>query len=478
MKLFIKTCLLWTLSISVYGADVRNLPETQQDVVMISADRYLIKNVRLIDGSGAAAIEDQDVLIADGMISAVGPSGSLSHPATIQVIDGAGKTVMPGLVMMHEHLFYPEHGASVPNYMSEALDFSTLYLSHGVTTMRTGGSMNVTDDIAVKEMVNAGEYLGPEIHLTAPYIEGPGSFSYQMPVFEGTDQVREFVRFWAGQGVSALKAYMNIKPDVLAAAIDEAHKHGVHVTGHLCSVTYVQAAELGIDDLEHGFFAATDFAQGKIFGECPGDNAADDGFMAAGASPELAAPVFKALIDNDVYITSTLPVMAAGVRDYEPSQLGLDLMAPVARENANRFLNRYASNPDIKAGRNERLEAGFALIRSFGQAGGKIVVGTDPTGWGGTIPGPANHSALYLLAEAGFSPLEVIRIATLNGATLLGIEDRVGTIEAGKEADMILVNGKPDQNIKDIANITMVITDGLGINGNMLAAHSIGRVGR
>ncbi len=355
-----------------------------------SAPALLITNAHLIDGSGIAVSGLQDVAIIDGRIASVTPAGQQAPNEQAEIIDGSGKTLMPGLVMVHEHLFYNDHKreAMLPHYMSEAPTFAALYLAHGITSARTGGTMNITDDLAIKKAVDGGRHLGPKLHLTTPYIEGPGSFAYQMPVPADAQEVREFVRYWASQGVTSIKAYVKVSREVLAAAIDEAHKQGMQATGHLCSVTYHEAAAMGIDNLEHGFLVATDFVADKVPDQCP--DGATAALLAVDPAGEEAQALFKHLISNNVTVTSTLAVFAAGTRDYLPSPGAMDLMAERTRALNQEYLKNFGPEGQQRSGIEKSVAGAMALERAFAAAGGRLVAGTDPTGWGATIPGPGS----------------------------------------------------------------------------------------
>src|SRR4030081_1481852 len=235
--------------------------------VSVDSPIVALTHLRVIDGTGAPAREDQTLIIRDGRIAALGASRSVAIPAGAQVIDLTGKSVIPGLVMVHEHLFYPT-GPGV--YANLAESFTRLYLAGGVTSMRTAGNLNGFGDFGIKRDIDAGKKPGPWIDATAPYLEGPGLGLDQVHELMGADDARRMVNFWADAGATSFKAYMHITRAELGAAIEEAHKRGLKVTGHLCSVTYLEAADLGIDNLEHGFMAATDFVADKQPDVCPG----------------------------------------------------------------------------------------------------------------------------------------------------------------------------------------------------------------
>src|ERR1700681_2113514 len=249
------------------GAQRLTLSTAVRAYVAVDSPVVALTHARVIDGTGAQARDDQTLIIRDGRIAALGASRSVALPSGAQVIDLTGKTVIPGLVMVHEHLFYPT-GPGI--YANLAESFTRLYLAGGVTSMRTGGNMNGFGEIGIKHAIDAGTKPGPWIDATAPYLEGPGLNLGQVRELKDAADARREVNFWADEGATSFKAYMHITRDELGAAIQEAHKRGLKVTGHLCSVTYREAAGLGIDNLEHGFFPATDFVADKKPDVCPG----------------------------------------------------------------------------------------------------------------------------------------------------------------------------------------------------------------
>src|ERR1041385_1308092 len=228
-------------------------PDRQQ-FIRTEAPLVALTHVRVIDGTGAAAKEDQTLVISNGKIDSVEPSASAKIPANAQTIDLTGYTILPGLVGMHDHMFFPM-GGSPPMYSDMGSSFPRLYLAFGVTTIRTTGSVAPYTDLEIKRLIDSGRMIGPKMFITAPYLEGRGSFTPVMHELTGADDARRMVNYWANTGATSFKAYMNITRDELRAVVEEAHKRGLKVTGHLCSVGYREAAEIGIDNLEHGLFA-------------------------------------------------------------------------------------------------------------------------------------------------------------------------------------------------------------------------------
>lgn len=439
--------------------------------VIVDTSIIAITNVRVIDGTGAAARAGQTVVIRDGRIAAVGSAGTVQTPAGALVLDGSGKTVIPGFVMVHEHLFYPT-GPGVYGNVSES--FSRLYLAGGVTAMRTGGNMNGFGELGLAKADRDFQKPGPWIDATAPYLEGPGLPLGQVHALTGVDDARRLVNYWADMGATSFKAYMHITRDELKAAAEEAHKRGLKITGHLCSVTYREAADAGIDDLEHGFFASTDFVKDKKPDECPGQG----GGQATIAVLDANDPAFKSLvsylISKRVAVTSTLTVFET-ITPGRPLPPGLDLLTPELKaQYEQRWQNTQRNTGSAFA---KLFPNGMKLEAAFFRAGGLLIAGTDPTAGGGVIPGYSNQRQVELMVEAGLTPVEAIKVATQNGATYLGISDRTGTIAVGKQADLVLLTGDPSANIADIRNVVTVFRQGIGFDPAKLINSVKGMVG-
>jgi hypothetical protein len=354
-----------------------------------------------------------------------------------------------------------------------------LYLANGVTTMRTTGSVETYTDLALKREIDAGHLVGPHLDVTGPYLEGAGAFFIQNHVISSPDDARKEVAFWADQGVNSFKAYMNISRAELGAAIKEAHRRGLKLTGHLCSVSYPEAVALGIDNLEHGFFVNTQLDPGKQPDQCS-DGTGTPTLLKMTAGSPAANALIKLLVDRHVALTSTLPVFAQSVPLHEPLQARqMDVLSVEAKEAYLFSRNLTASRAGTPRANDfaQAYKNDLGLERQFVAAGGLLMAGPDPTGNGGTLPGFGDQREIELLVEAGFSPVEAIRIGTLNGATYLGLADRIGTIAAGKNADLFIVKGNPVAKIDDVENVIVVFKDGVGYDSAKLIQSVKGRFG-
>ncbi|HEX8145070.1 MAG TPA: amidohydrolase family protein [Pyrinomonadaceae bacterium] len=453
--------------------EVQLSPEVREFVTVDSGTVALI-HARVIDGTGAAAQADQTIIIAGGRIQQLGPTKSLSVPAGAKVIDLSGKSVLPGLVMMHEHMFYPTGRLALFNEMGWS--FPRLYLAAGVTSLRTAGSVEPYTDLNLKRMIDGGKIPGPKMHVSGPYLDGVGSFATQFHVLTGPDDARRMVEQWAQEGATSFKAYMYIKRAELSAAIAAAHERGLKVTGHLCAVGFSEAAALGIDNLEHGIIVDTEFLPGKKPDVCPAqaDTVSNLSRLVLESGP--VQRMIRELVARKVAITSTLPVFEALVPGRPPlQQRVLNAMTTDARAQ---YLVARAASSDRKDSPWPvafRKEMQFEL--AFARAGGLLLAGTDPTGNGGVLAGFGSQREVILLVEAGFTPLEAIRIATFNGAQYLGETDRIGQIAAGKQADLFITSGDPSTNIADIEKVEIVFKDGVGYDSAKLIESVRGSVG-
>ena len=450
--------------------------------ITIDSSVFVLEHVRVIDGTGAPAKEDQSILVVDGKIQSIGPSASAQIPKDAKLLNRPGYTVLPGLVGMHNHLFYTNSAAvqstadhlEQPGFLVAEIPFTAprLYLAAGVTTMRTTGSIEPYTDLKIKHRIEAGLMAGPSIDATAPYLEGP-TFVAQVHELTGPDDAKNLVDFWHAQGMTSYKAYMNISRAELGAAIAQAHAHHEKLTGHLCSVTWHEAIELGIDNLEHGpVFADTGFVTSKQPDICP--SGGEKSWLHLEISSPQVQQLIQDLVSHHVAVTSTLPVMEASVPGRPPLQPRV--IAALSNDAAQNYLTARAGiTIDSPMTSLMRKEMDFEL--AFVKAGGLLLNGPDPTGNGGALPGFGDQRGVELLVEAGFTPIEAIHISTQNGAIFLGRENTIGSLAPGKQADLILVNGDPARQIADIEKVETVFKAGLGYDSQKLIDSVRGQVG-
>lgn len=441
--------------------------------VSVDAPVVALTRVTLIDGTGAEPKRDQTIVVRDGRIAAVGPAARVRVPAGARVLDLAGHTVIPGLVGMHNHLFYTAAGgrASQMSYTAPRL-----YLASGVTTIRTTGGRSPYAEINTKDAIDNGRIPGPRVHLTAPYITG-GAGGGSMAVVDSPEAARRFVAYWGSEGMTWLKAYTDIRAEDLGAAIDEAHKRGMKVTGHLCSVSYREAVALGIDNLEHGMLTATDFDPARTSDVCTPSNIRPVREGTADPAGAVALATIRSMVERKVSMTSTLVIYELFVAGRTtPDQRTLDAMSPEVRD-AYLAVRRQIDSTGRGFILLEGLKNAMEFDRAFVAAGGLLAAGVDPTGLGGALPGFGDQRNYELFIEAGFTPAQAVQIMSANGANILGVHDSLGTVEPGKLADLVVLAGDLPADASAIRRVTTVFKDGVGYDSAMLIAAVKGRVG-
>ena len=396
-----------------------------------------LTHVRLIDGTGTPEIDDQTIVIDNGRIRAVGPSATARVPAGADIRDLRGHTVMPGLVGMHEHLFYQlEPPGSGAYAVLAQTAFAKLYLAAGVTTIRTAGTVDFDGDARLKKRIDEGVVPGPKVHLTSPYLQG----TTPQPDPEG---IARIVERYADSGATSFKAHTLLRAAELKAVITAAHNRGLHVTGHLCAVGFREAAALGIDNIEHGLPFDTDLYSGKEPDQCPNQSAVFMEINRLDVGDSAIREVIGDLVRHGVAVTSTLAVLESYTGDQSFDPRVRPMLAPRLRDTYDAAAGAGKDrNAPVNRMFAATLRTEMAFERAFVAAGGKLLAGVDPTGWGGVLAGFGDQREVELLVEAGFRPEQAIEIATSNGARFLA-EREIGTIAPGMQADLFVVAGDP-----------------------------------
>ena len=472
-KIYFAVCLLLCLTSLSWRTYSQQLSSAVKQFVSVNADTVALIHVTIIDGTGAPAKNDQAVLIIKGRIAKTGSSKDIAIPPSARTLDCTGKTLIPGMVMMHEHLFY---GESLPPYylgVEMPISFPRLYLAGGATTIRTTGSVEPQTDLNIKQAIDKGQMPGPDIDATGPYIERELLPIPEVQFIKSPEEAAEEVIYWIARGSTSFKVYMDITKDDLKAVVSIAHQHGLKVTGHLCSLTYREAAELGIDNLEHGFIPASDFVAGKKENVCAFASVTPSLKKLDVTSPAMK-DLMKFLIEKKVTITSTLPVFEPNTgREMIPGD-GESALAPQIKETVEKSYKAQTGKDtsDVALFKKE-----MAWEKQFVEMGGRLMAGVDPTGAGRTIPGYADRHTLELLVEAGFSLPMAIKICSLNAAEYLGREKEIGSIEEGKRADLVLINGDIQKDIRAVRNTEIVFKNGIGYDSKKIFESVNGMVG-
>ncbi|MBP2649004.1 MAG: amidohydrolase, imidazolonepropionase [Gemmatimonadetes bacterium] len=464
--------LLLLILPSVLWAQRPTLSENVRKYVSSDTSLVAITGVTVIDGRGGPAVRDQTVVIRDGRIADVGPSSKVRAPGGALVVDGTGATLIPGIIGMHDHMFYTAAGG-----VGVTMSYTgpKLYLASGVTSVRTTGTRSPYADINLKHAVDSGFAPGPRIHVTTPYLTGPEGGG-SMSVASEPEQARRFVAYWAAEGATWVKFYTDISRAAMKAAIDEAHKQGIKATGHLCSVTFKEAVDLGIDDFAHGVLTASDFIAGKQPDKCP-SNVYKQLDSLVNDDSQLAKSLIDLMISRKVSMTTTMAIYEA-LYPGRPVQdeRSLELMTPVVR--AAYVKNRaYIDSVPGWMFTPDGFRRALAFDKAFYAAGGVLASGVDPTGNGGALPGFGDQRGYELLREGGLSAEQAVQVVSYNGARVLGVERTLGSVEKGKIADLVLLKGDLVADPSVIRNVVTVYKDGVAYDPARLIDAVKGRVG-
>ncbi len=439
------------------------------------ADGIAITNVTVIDGSGAPPIKDATVLVEAGRIAAVGPADTLSIPSAMQRIDGEGRVLVPGFVDTHAHLSVGpvvlEMADGKPTVSMKVLADGperTLLalLAHGITTIRDPGG-STEQLVAVRDAIERGDLLGPRAVVAGRVID---QSDLEGLVDQATtpDEVRLAVRLQVEAGVDLIKLYATLTPELLAAGIDEAHLHGRQAIAHLHETTWSEAATLGLDGIVHIIPGSSEMLPADVretYAAKPGTLGFPHWFSWVDLDSETVKQTIRKLALERVYLDPTLVVFEHAFfgdsTRFTTATEGLELAHPALVDNWKRLFsfNIGWNEADFDVARRSWPKV-LRLTRQLWEAGVLLSAGTDANNpW--TVPGPSFHRELQLLVQAGIPSAQVLRIGTRNGAEVAGLLDDVGTIEKGKRADLILLDGDPVADIRATSSIVWVMKEGI-----------------
>jgi imidazolonepropionase-like amidohydrolase len=381
---------------------------------------------RLIDGTGRPPVEDSVVLLRGGKIIAAGPAASVPIPRGAEFVDAKGKSVLPGLWEMHAHF--------------EQVEWGPIYLATGVTTARDVGNEREFI-VAARDAIAAGQGIGPRL-VMAGVVDGSGPFSLGVIRVDTPEQAREQVQKYKAAGFQQIKIYSSVKPEILKIITAEAHRLGMTVTGHIpFGMNAIQGIEDGMDQINHVEYITPLMVDSKSQTIDPD-------------APNVKK-VIKLLLEHHIVVDDTLALMEIilhpldhPISGFEP---GILRVAPELKE----ALETMGAAPAKAAQSAATFRAMETTVRILHQAGVPIVAGTDQT-----VPGFSLDREIELHVQAGFTPMEAIQSATIVAARAMGMENDSGTIEVGKRADVILVDGNPLENISDIRKVSAVFAGG------------------
>lgn len=468
---------VFLLSPAALGAQRPAVGSVASRYVAVDAPVVALTNVTIIDGTGRPPKPGQTIVMSGNRIQAVGAVGSVAVPPGARVLDLPGHTVIPGLIGMHDHMFYTTPGGSE---IQSNFSFPRLYLASGVTTVRTTGSFSPYAELNLKGGIDRGEVPGPRMHVTGPYLISsamdPRLDLLGMHALADEAAARRVVKTWAEEGAEWIKVYTQISPEIFRAVVDEAHRNRMKVTGHLCSISFTEAVELGIDNIEHGLRTNSDYDPSKQPGRCPATHFETLGELDM-KDPRIAE-TFRRMIARGVPMTTTAVNEQLVPNRPGPDARTLEAMAPwIAELEQARRRQLDLPNPigEIYPKMREIYPKSQQYELAFVRAGGVLAAGVDPAF--GAIAGFGNQRNLELLIGAGFTVPEAVQIMTGNGAKVLGLLAELGTVEAGKLADLVVMQGDLAANPAAIYRTVTVFKDGVGYDSAKLIAAVKGQVG-
>lgn len=449
------------------SSDKSSIPERaelNQNVlkyVKYKSNVLALTNATVFDGKGNPADYNQTLLVVNGYFQSIGRSSEIDIPKVATTINLKGKTIIPGIVGVHNHLH-------IPRFPFVGETASKLYLASGVTTIQTCGSASPKDEIDLSIRIKQGKFIGPNIVTSGPYFTGKGG-NPNMIIPRDEKHIKDTIQHWTEKGVHWFKVYRNTRPSDLEIIIKEAHKRDAKVTGHLCSITFEQATNLGIDGIEHGLNSTSDFRKNKTFGICDGSREYIDELN---INSEEVKRLQQLMIDNNVFLTSTLAIYEASIPNRAfADERTLRAMSPFLISQYRERRNDYDTQKSSDNIRERRLKRIMEFEYQFFKMGGTLTAGVDAGRH--VLPGYGDQRNFALLKESGFKTEEAIKIMTSNGAKILS-NPEIGTIEIGKKADFVIIEGDVKENIR---NVEFVFKDGYGYDPKLILEEMEGKFG-
>jgi imidazolonepropionase-like amidohydrolase len=423
------------------GADgMAALAELSKGISGSRAENIALVGATLINGTGAGPVPDSVVVIEKGRITAAGPKASVKIPHGAQKIDAHGKFILPGLWDMHAHF--------------EQVEWGPIYLATGATTVRDCG--NEFEFItAVRDAIAAGRGLGPRLEL-AGIVDGTGKLGLGVARVDTPEEAKMWVDKYHDAGFQQMKIYSSVKLEELKDVADEAHRLGMTVTGHIPEgLDAYQAIEAGQDQINHVQYVA-DIMHAPLPENATRRQRAEADVHIDVNSPE-SQKAIAFLVAHHTVVDPTLGIFEFETANtskppasFEPGVLR------VAPELAEQLVDvGPPPPPEIGAIINGRFEKDVEIVGALHKAGVPIVAGTDQT-----VPGFSLYREIELYVQAGFTPMEAIQAATIVPARVMKLDSELGTVEAGKRADLIIVGANPLESIHNIRKVESVITNG------------------
>jgi enamidase len=447
----------------IFAFSISSQSLAQSKRIKPPAERLIFKCRLLINPATGQSIENAFIEVNNGKILRTGRAADLKATDAARVIDYSDKYIIPGLIDTHAHLY------GGITYRHTTYDIiPRFYLAAGVTAARGPGSMDPESDIAMRNRIDSGRLPGPRYFLSGEYIEmDPVTVAWMEPV-RTPEEVRLKIDHWISRGATSLKLYARMSGELMRVAIEHGHEHGVKVVGHISATSYKEAIEMGIDELHHGFYT---IAEARPEGVPPNDF---DKYAEAIAAVDLKSPkiqeVLKLAADYKVALTPTVVVLERP--DLEKHHLAEQKKYFTA--DAWAATEKRMQTP-IAPGQEIRIKKNIEFIKAAHDAGCILTTGTD---WVviNLLPGYSLWREMEIFAEAGLKPMDILKAATFNGAYSLGRTDQLGTVEASKLADFVVLNSNPLDSISNVRSVHRVVKGGIIYDPEELLKPMLGKV--
>ncbi|WP_166636667.1 amidohydrolase family protein [Zeaxanthinibacter enoshimensis] len=434
-----------------------------QKITRVPERQLLISNARIFNPKTGEIMPSSSILIRDSTIVAVGPDQQFTGLKSTQRIDAEGRMAIPGLWEMHGHLFYPFD----PQIMFRNGNSAPLYLASGITSVRDMGS-NMTEIFVNKKYFDNNEFIGPRV-LPSLYIDnlnvtGKGTIGVRVSTPAEASQI---IREYAEKGIRHVKIYGSMTPDLVKAVVEAGREYDMYINGHLPrTMTMNEAIHAGYREIQHIWWLAwslmyprseevpdyeTDEVWFQVFTEVLKDKEKLEQLVATLKEKDIA-------VDPSItyfLLETGLPYFLSEVIDRYPVHIARTYHHSLPPD----MLFFYEpQNPLARIAKEKAIQSLKELIVYLHQQGVQLVAGSDA--WGGD----ALIGELSVYVDAGIPPRDVLKIATIDAATVMGMGHKLGSIEKGKLADLFLVDGDPTKNFRDIRRVKMVVKNGLIYN--------------
>jgi imidazolonepropionase-like amidohydrolase len=418
------------------------LAEISKKISGSRAETLAIIGGTLIDGTGSEPLPDSALVIVKGRIIAAGPRAKVKIPRGATKVDARGKTILPGLWDMHAHF--------------EQVEWGPIYLAAGVTTVRDCGN-EFEFLISVRDAIQNDRGLGPRL-LLAGIVDGSGPKSLGIETVDTPEQAKKWTARYHDAGFQQIKIYSSVQLEEIKVIAEEAHRLGMTVTGHVPQgLDAYQTIEAGQDQINHIEYVADIMRPALPAGATRIDR------LNASANVNLDSPEAQKavafLVEHGKVVDPTLALAefftantSKPPASFEP---GVSRVAP---ELAEQLSASEAPSPLTEL-HQKVFDKDVAIVGALHRAGIPVVAGTDQT-----VPGHSLHREIELYVQAGFKPMEAIQAATIVPARAMGLDKELGTVEPGKRADVIIVNGNPLEKIQNVRKVEFVVTNGTMYN--------------